>query len=237
MFYQERSRRKKRGSMAASVTPASVEFIELNEKTVMLQPSSDLLRLLREGKIPEIRSDFAVFREEILRFDPIHLLGVTALYVSIWAIGPSVEKKPEYQLEVADLEALQALLLASAIDDRTAVISSDLPPAIWSRVRQQHFALVMAQPVDFLDSEKSSVANRVRLHSPYYTTPYGRPFFDRMMLSIAAEFDRRHHRNTPRMSMFFRLAALLLEEADNRLSRFRDVAREPVNGSEIAHRT
>ena len=220
----------KRNQRRAPVDPP-LALIPLDEQSEKLHPNADLLRLLRQGKIPEIRSQFATFSSEVLGYEPIHLLGATSLYILVWAAGPSAERKERYELEPADLEALQGLLLTNQHIDGLPNASGDLGD-IWERVRNQYFASVTSSPPDFLEPQKALLAGAIRLHCAYYRNPYGRAFFQRMMFYIADEFQRRQYQQDRGLSLFFDFLLRLLEAIDGRLSELRANLIRSREGSE-----
>ena len=220
----------KRNQRRAPADPP-LALIPFDEESEKLHPNADLLQLLRQGKMPEIRSQFATFSSEVLGYEPIHLLGATSLYVLIWAAGASAERKERYELEPADLEALQGLLLTNQHIDGLPSASGDLGD-IWERVRNQYFASVTSSPPDFLEPQKALLAGTIRLHCAYYRNPYGRAFFQRMMSYIADEFQRRQYQQDRRLSLFFEFLPRLLEAIDGRLSELRANLIRSREGSE-----
>lgn len=201
----------------------SVQFVVANEETKHLAASADLMEVMESGEIPLIRAALPDFKRAVGEFDPITLLGVSGRYVFTWSLDASVSRKPDYTLEIADLEALQLLLLSSDQQGGRCV-TPDRITDLWSGLRKQHFAAIEAESLDFLSDEKATLAERLRLHSAYYRNPYGREFAQRMMASITSEFDRGYD-PAQRSTLFFQFIFSLLDEIDRRIFSFGDDVR------------
>jgi hypothetical protein len=199
---------------------APLVLIPFDETAEELHPEADLLKLIRDGSIPEIQAQFPSLQAELLEYEPIHLLGVTAFYTLIWAVGASAERKARYQLEPADIEALQGLLLTQNRTKDLPLAKGDLGE-IWARFRNSYFACISSPPLDFLTPEKALLADNIRLHCAYYRNPYGRSFLQRMMSFITEEFEARQHQGDRNLSFFFDFVMRLLEVIDGRMSEVR----------------
>jgi hypothetical protein len=192
-------------------TEPEITFIEWNEASETLGPNAYFLSLLRTNQLPIIRSEFGQFSQRLFSFDPLHLLGVTAFYCHIWASDASVKKKDNYVLELADGEAMQALLLTKAFMEKPVATPDDLP-SLWEELRAQYFAAITGEDSPQLSPVQSSLANQLRLHSAYYRNPYGQEFVREMMVAVTSDIDQRWKNCLVRSSAFFQFLFAVVDE-------------------------
>lgn len=205
-------------------------FVTASEHTKHLHRDADLFELLKSGGAERLAAELPAFTRSILHFNPIYLLGNTAFHVLVWGLQESVEKKPEYTLGPSDLEALQALLLPFVPrSDCEFSLPADVSE-LWTSIKNHHFAVIEKESLDFLGEERATLAGAVRLHSAYYRNPYGRQFVEEMMNSIANSFDARYD-GRRRISTFFKLIFLMLDEIDRRFEATRERMHIVIGGS------
>jgi hypothetical protein len=151
-------------------------------------------------------------------FDAVVLLGISGFYAQIWSHRVSIERKPRYELDVADLECLQILLTSSRDNPHGATPTPDDLPEMWAETRLQYFAEINHERLEALGAERAQLATRVRSHAAYYRNPYGRKFFAHMLTTIAALLDSNvPARQTHRFSSFASVLLRMIEAINERL--------------------
>lgn len=134
-------------------------------------------------------SRFETFREEIGLIDRHNLLSLTGLYTLFGAAG-SLQRKGAYT-EVAELEFLQAIILSKAEGARCPILRPDNVTEFWKELMSQCQVASLGE----VDDDRAPIEVLAKMHTAYYRNPYGDEFFDRMTLSITAEYDRRFARD------------------------------------------
>jgi hypothetical protein len=166
-----------------------ITFVPIEQRTPALQPHPELAALHESGRYQEVIDRRTAFLDRLRSLDALVLLGISGFYSQVWSHQASVERKPNYELEIADLEFLQSLLVSNRDAPKGATPTPDDLPGIWAEVRLQYFSEIAGQPLDQLGPDRAQLADRIRLHSAYYRNPYGLAFCSRMLQSVAGLMD------------------------------------------------
>ena len=90
-----------------------VGFMPLDEQQEGPWLHPGLARLNREGNYDEVIGRRPDLLATLKQLDGLAVLGLSGFYTHVWSLQSSLQKKPEYELQVADLEFLQLLALKS----------------------------------------------------------------------------------------------------------------------------
>lgn len=205
-------------------------FLQFNEHTKEILPRPELQKLNDPGEADFVRSRYNTFVSELLRFDAIHLLGISAFYTIINAARASWDSP--WSLDVEDLEILQALLLTHAEKHDKPRVTPDLISGIWQELCAQVFVAGQIDLPPGLSEDRQQLAQMVKSHTCHYRNPYGQVFFRDMMRDITAEYDARFDPKHRRASMFFETVAEMIAEIDRRLAQQRARIAELMKGDE-----
>lgn len=159
------------------------------EHAEKVMPAAWLLGVDAAGDPAQVRSRFESFRARVKSFDRHDLLSLTGLYALCGALG-ELAGSAVYP-EIADVEFLQALLLGTGVGD-AAALPRDQVSATWRELATQCF---VASKGDDLQEGDRFLPGLARIHAAFYRNPYGDAFFDRMVVAITEEYDKRYVRD------------------------------------------
>ena len=198
-----------------------IGFMPLDEQLEGPRLHPGLARLNRDGNYDEVIGRRPDLLDTLNQLDGLAVLGVSGLYTHLWSLQSSLQKKPEYELQIADLEFLQLLTLQSSPGSTARTPTPDDFEAIWEETRLQYFSEVERETLSGLDPSKAQLAQRLRLHSAYYRNPYGVDFFKRMFPRICEMLDSRTPSNT-RYRSFSKLIIAIVDTIHERIERTRE---------------
>lgn len=170
----------------SSKTPGQFAFIA-GENAKDIMPAAWLMSFHDPAERSIVLSRFVAFRERVCSLDCHHLLSLTGLYTLTGGEG-ALQRNASYP-EVAELEFLQALALAGGESDMPPLAPDDVMP-LWRELSTQCYVSSLGEQDD--SAELNTLA---RMHAAYYRNPYGDEFFDRMVLTITKEYDKRYIRD------------------------------------------
>jgi hypothetical protein len=116
----------------------------LEEGALRLHPG--LARLEREKNYEEVIARRSALIASLEQLDGLAVLGVSGFYTHLWSMRSSLQKKPDYELQVADLEFLQCMVLQGCPSEHTRTPTPDDFQPLWEEVSLQALR-ILSQPV------------------------------------------------------------------------------------------
>jgi len=194
-----------------------ITFTPLDQYGSDLAPHPELSALYENKEFEQVLGRRAELLDHLSGLDAIAVLGVSGFYTQLWSLQSSLERKPSYELQVADLEFLQLLFLQSSSDPAGERPTPDDLPPLWSEVRLQYFSEMINESLDMLDPSKAQLVGRLRSHSAYYRNPYGLNFYTQMLTSISEKLDAtRSYAKSGRFVAFSGLVIAIFERINKR---------------------
>ncbi len=198
-----------------------IGFMTVDESLEGLRLHPGLARLERDGTYSEVIAKRPELLATLGRLDLIAVLGISGFYTHVWSMQSSLQKKPEYELQVADLEFLQLLALQSCTGSGPQIPTPEDLEHLWEETRLQYFSEIERESLSGLDPSKAQLAQRVRRHSAYYRNQYGLDFFRRMFPAICEPLDVRNP-STERHASFSKLIIAIVDSIHKRIDRTRE---------------
>jgi hypothetical protein len=162
-------------------------------------------------KAKEVASRTAQFIAEARSYERNDLLGLTGLYnLHGGVFSPGTQNTYP---ETADIEFLQAVTMMPK-EGELPFLPREHVSDFWKALQQQVYVL----------SHNKRHENSTRLeklsqsHNAYYRNPYGDEFFDKLVLSITEDYDRKYLRD----GSFTGIGKALVEVRSKIMSRYRE---------------
>lgn len=194
---------------------ADVEFIPLDDAR-RSNPHPELVALYESGRKDAVLGRQRKLIEQLSFLDPIAVLGITAFYSGVWSHQSSIERKPAYELQIADLEFLQVLILRGEIKDNQCFPLPEELEKLWAEVKMQYFAETIKEPLDNLSPERQGFTEQLRLHSAFYRNPYGFSFFREMFVTLGEMLDALEGNTQVRCRSFATVIVRLIESINRK---------------------
>ncbi|KAB0772290.1 hypothetical protein ACV4WP_16660 [Pseudomonas aeruginosa] len=168
--------------------PGDLAFIEADNIPGELLPAWQ--RPLRdESEISKVKDNSEEFFQKVQDYQIDDLLGLSAFYSLVK--GVFSERDASYP-EPSDLELLQGIALVGARRGGKKYLPREFGVSeLWGELSRQNYVLSCSDE----QSRANPLDHMATVHTAYYRNPYGDDFFDRMVLAVTSEYDKRYIRN------------------------------------------